>query len=46
MNIATNCFAKVGDFVDEGDLCCEKCIGGVFDQLGGFQRCNHHRSFN
>lgn len=33
MNVSPDSFAKVGDLVDEGDLCCQECIGGVFDQL-------------
>src|SRR5205807_1068207 len=36
-------FAEIGHLVDEGNLCREKGVGRVFDQLGGFQRREHDR---
>ena len=34
LHISDHLFAKVGDFVDEGDLGRQKSVGGVFDEFG------------
>ena len=38
LHIGADRLAQIGDLVDEGDLGREKGVGGVFDQLGAFQR--------
>ena len=35
LHILAKFFAKVGDFVDEGDLGSEECVGRVFDEFSG-----------
>ncbi len=46
MNVGTNLFTKIGDFVDEGDFGCKEGIGRVFDHFRRFARGEDNRCFN
>src|SRR5437762_9734507 len=37
MHVATNFLAEVSNFVDEGNLGCQKSVGRVLDQLSALQ---------
>jgi hypothetical protein len=34
LHVGADGFAQIGNLVDEGYLGGEKCVGGIFDQLG------------
>jgi len=43
MDVGPDLFAKIGHFVDEGDLHGQECVGGVLGQLGGLDPGEHDR---
>ena len=46
VDVAADRVAEICDLVDERDLCCEKCVCGVFDKLGGLERSDNDRRFD
>src|SRR5262245_8290003 len=43
LNVSANFFRQVGHFVNEGDLCSQKCVRGIFDELGAATAGKKHR---
>src|SRR5258708_36219715 len=45
LDIGANLLAQIRHLIDEGDLCREKRVGRVLDELGTFAAGKYHRGF-